>query len=34
MQITIANHGVIENIGVGMALGKLIAAVPEALVEA
>jgi len=34
MQITFVNHGVIENIEVGMALGKLIATVPEALAKA
>ncbi|AHD17210.1 hypothetical protein C163_08705 [Pseudomonas sp. FGI182] len=28
------NHGVIENIEVGMALGKLIAKMPEALAKA
>ncbi len=34
MQITLMNHGVIENTEVGMALGKLIATVPEALAKA
>lgn len=34
MQITLINHGVIENIEVDMALGKLIATVPEALAKA
>ncbi len=34
MQITLMNHGVIENMEVGMALGKLIATVPEALAKA
>lgn len=28
MQINLTNHGVIENIEVGMAIGKLIAKVP------
>ena len=34
MQINLTNHGVIENIEVGMALGKLIAMLHEALAKA
>lgn len=32
--LTLMNHSVIENMEVGMALGKLIATVPEALAKA
>lgn len=34
MQINLMNHGVIEKIEVGLAFGKLIAALPQALAKA